>query len=153
MGYSSNVVLIRGGQVGSIPKHTCFWWIQIIIELNITCWSTAIQRIRHWYLKCNRMMLVRMWRIKVPPSLVELAWYSQSRTASLSDHLGKRGFPDLNSAWNWNLKRQNSTSAYAIIDFGLFWARYSRFQAEKSNIPYFSMSRGVAGSVSTWGTK
>ena len=54
---------------------------------------------------------------------------------SLSDHLVKRGEPALNSAWNWNLNRQNSTSAYAIIDSGRFWTRYSRFQGEKSNHP------------------
>ena len=29
-----------------------------------------------------------------------------------------------------NLKRPNSTSAHAIIDFGWSWARYSRFQVE-----------------------
>ena len=57
-------------------------------------------------------------------------------------------FPNLNSAWNWNLKRPNSTSAYVIIDSGGFWTRYSRFQGEKSNVPYFSMPRGVTTSVS-----
>ena len=67
---------------------------------------------------------------------------------SLSDHLGKRGSPDLNSAWNWNLKRLNWTSAYAIINSGRLWARYSGFQGEKSNLPYFSMPRGLATSVS-----
>ena len=67
---------------------------------------------------------------------------------NLIDHLGKRGTPNLNSAWNWNLKRPNSTSAYAIIDSGGFWTRYSRFQGEKSNVPYFYMPGGVTTSVS-----
>ena len=51
-------------------------------------------------------------------------------------------------SWNWNLKRPNSTSACVIIDFGRCWSRFSRFQGEKSNLSYFSMRRGVAGSVS-----
>ena len=61
---------------------------------------------------------------------------------SLSNHLGKRGPPDLYNAWNWNLKRPNPTSASAIIDSGRFWTRYSRFQGEELNLPYFSCPGG-----------
>ena len=61
---------------------------------------------------------------------------------SLSHHLGKRGSPDLNTVCNLNLKRPNSTSACAIIDFGRFWARYLRFQGENRISPIFHVQGG-----------
>ena len=68
--------------------------------------------------------------------------------SKLSDHLAKRAAPDPNNAWNRNVKRPDLTSAYVIIDFGRYWARYSCFQGEKLILPNFSMSSGVATSVS-----
>ena len=91
---------------------------------------------------------MKVWIIMFDSSSVIYLHLWVTCARNLKDHLGKRGSPDLNSVCNWNLKRPNSTSACAIIDFGRFWARYSYFQGEKLILPHFSMSRGVAGSLS-----
>ena len=61
----------------------------------------------------------------------------------LSDHLGKRGSPDLDSAWNWNLNRQNSTSYMPSSILAGFGPDICVFRV-KIESPLFSMSRGVA---------
>ena len=58
-----------------------------------------------------------------PISSKTYKWALNTFARSLSDHLRKKGFPDLIKAWNWNMKIPNSTSTCAIIDFGRFWTR------------------------------
>ena len=46
------------------------------------------------------------------------------------------------------MKLKSEKTKLDIINSGRLWARYSGFQGEKSNLPYFSMPRGLATSVS-----
>ena len=128
------------GQGGPFSPGDCsnssqrsFGQLKVLLLIGWGFWSANHSR-EHTWAEFSLEKYAALWwsvhiHILVPQDLVTFV-------RKLSDHLVKRGPPDLNNTWNWNMKRPNPTSAYAIIDLPVL-GKIFMFSGWKIESPIF----------------